>query len=706
MTPSPLPHTSPVLRPAAEIFTGTINAGRTLLAYAVREQPANLELDPRPCLFRTYVVSLCSKDMVHYDTTDEAARASRPSWILLRFVPQDSAPHTHRLLIMRLGQPWNEDGSYDTFPSLTLQTLQTVDGEEVRDPVTRLATGRRYVEVHPQHCFSKDWSAKDEVLWAQWNAAQHTLYVLTTCRIQAERAADTGQDSAAFEEDQSPVHEQQRAQLYPHSPLPPADDDGFNARGRAEADNASVSRPVAMPLISTPSIRKPWSTAATPVAFSTPIGRAAPNSRFVLPGSPDIFSTPGQEVPVAHEGRRPSVANSASAVPATPLSDIPESPGSQAAVKGPEMTELVALKCESGYFVELFRTAAPLPLEVRRRLDGDMPTLDMPLADMSCFTGLNLRVVPLPQGSLCFCYQHPGWSVSASSHSLRLAASVRYTVMCPHWNNRLTLSLPVPCTSGPEAPPIAFVALGTLLAAMVPGGAADLFTCGPDHEPLLPLRLTGIADVPIPQDEAAAQEQSPFADTAAASVDRFSLALVPCPKASTSPASLHPTGSPACSTEASVRGRGGRSLEVVLLSRYTGLGYRIALPSPALMSLLSPERDGNTRRRAIQLALMHMQDENLVHHAICNMRGAFPEALDEKLLCELVVGLSYAAIGRAQPDIEFLKCIPSTTLVPWHKVQVVDSTYEYKSGGMSPVLTASCPVNVMVINGDPHHVDR
>jgi hypothetical protein len=693
------------MRPAAEIFTGTLNAGRTLLAYAVREQPANLELDPRPCLFRTYVVPLRSKEMVHYDTTDEAARAARPSWILLRFVPQDSAPHTHRLLIMRLGQPRNEDGSYDTFPSLTLQTLQTVDGEEVYDSVTRLATERRHVEVHPQHCFSKDWSAKDEVLWAQWNAAQHTLYVLTTCRIQAERAAHTGQTSTASEEDQSSVHEQQRAQLYPPSPLP-TDEDGFHTGGRAEVDNASVSRAVAMPLTSTPSVRKPRSTAATPLAFSTPTGRAAPNSRFLLPGSPDVFSTPGSEVPTAIEGRRLSVVNPAAAVPATPLSDIPESPGSQAADKGPEITELVALKCESGYFVELFRTAAPLPLEVRRRLDGDMPTLDMPLADMSCFTGLNLRVVPLPQGSLCFCYQHPGWSVSASSHSLRLAASVCYTVMCPHWNSKLTLSLPVPCTSGPEAPPIAFVALGTLLAAIVPGGAADLFTCGPDHEPLLPLRLTGIADVPLPQNEAAAQEQSPLADTAAASVDRFSLALVPCPKASSSPVSLHPTGGPACSTEASIRGRGGRSLEVVLLSRYTGLGYRVALPSPALMSLMLPERDGNTRRRAIQLALMHMQDENLVHHVIRNVRGAFPEALDEELLRELLVGLSYAAIGRTRPDTELLKWIPSTTMPPWHKVQVVDSTYEYKSGGMSPVLTASCPVNVMVINGDPHHVDR
>lgn len=720
--------------PDAEVFTGTVDATHTLLVYATREAPPDVVLDPRPCLFRTHLVVLRSRDPVPLALNDEADRAARPAWLLLRFVPQDSTGNTHRLLTLRLGQLANEDGSRDTYPSLALQTLQTIPVDD------------GYTELHAPRCFSKSWHAEDELLWAQWDASRHTLYALATRRadnmqlssatapFDAEIASfaeslahdaardrdrdaadndddDEGRDSLASSLAGSLDADAARGMFGPALTSTPGaagrrHSSAAAAGGVARASSHSISSPGGY-LTPLPRVREADTASPlfTPEVFRSPIYEETDvfatamhtgNGHSVARrGASNSIGTTGTGPPPAYAGAfartgtgKPARAHSATTGTAAGGGAAAGETSARRFVpvrepasrnRGHAPTELIALQCGSGSFTELFRMAVPLEAVAHRHLHADAPTVDVPLADASHFDGLNLRVVPLPSGAVCFCVQQPGWKLLTPPNvpGGRAQPTIWYTVHCPHWSSSLTLPMAVPFTCGTRAPPLAFAAIGTLLVALVPGGGLDLISCGQEHEPVLPLRLYGRTEVSLPASESSPKAGTPAA-AAASNMTHFTLALVPRDKGSRNSggdtsrnSSSARTGTTANSAASSTRVVGGRNrqLEVALLSRRTGVAYELRLAPGALRGLLTPARPLDDRVRALHIALVHQQDEGLVRALIGTLRSEQPALLDRALLRELVVGLAFLGLRRRRQEPDFLRHVPATTVAPWHQVR-------------------------------------
>lgn len=175
---------NPVAKPHVEVMTGTINATRTLLVYATRSAAPAPDIDPRSCLIESFVVPLRVGQPEVIAISDEQSRACRNTWQYMRFVAQDSTLHAHRLVVVRLGQTPNEDGSSDFFPNLTLMTLQTFEAQDGS------------VLLHEKYGFAVNARITEEVLWVQWEAARQTLFALVSKTSTALRPAAAGGNNA------------------------------------------------------------------------------------------------------------------------------------------------------------------------------------------------------------------------------------------------------------------------------------------------------------------------------------------------------------------------------------------------------------------------------------------------------------------------------------------------------------------------------
>ncbi|KAL6065632.1 hypothetical protein QOT17_010097 [Balamuthia mandrillaris] len=259
-----------------------------------------------------------------------------------------------------------------------------------------------------------------------------------------------------------------------------------------------------------------------------------------------------------------------------------------------------------------------------------------------------LQIVQMDNGGACLCQQHPLATLKTSTTSPTFSSSIQVSIFILHHQIKLDIAVPLN-----TLPPyllnqvrVFFSCIGDLLMLYVPGYYLQFIDCGREHDPCMGLTFMN----------------AEFAAALPAELENGLMAASSMAE-TTNTAHMNDSSQPPFITSfdllldnvSSIRGR-------TFIDLVTGTIYEFAFNREAVLRVYQTTDAEEMHIQALHLAIIHLQDVELVDRIMRHICTESPECLTAELVREYLVAMPYQSMKNKNMEVELLRLLPVTSI--------------------------------------------